>query len=71
MGQNRDYQMYEKLLNGDEKALEALYDKYEKLLFSFAYKVTKDGELLIIRKFLLNQKWIAQYMSGYYRYLEN
>lgn len=40
-----DELLYRKILQKDKKALESLYDRYEKLLFSFAYKMTGEKEL--------------------------
>ncbi|PPA68867.1 RNA polymerase sigma factor [Jeotgalibacillus proteolyticus] len=45
MTEPRDLDLYQNLVNGDKKALEALYDRYEKLVYSFAYRMTKDPEL--------------------------
>ncbi|MTH55683.1 sigma-70 family RNA polymerase sigma factor [Bacillus mangrovi] len=42
MVENNDAQLYERLSSKDRQAFETLYSRYEKLLFSFAYKVTKD-----------------------------
>ncbi len=40
-----DFELYERVLKQDRKALELLYERYEKLLFSFAYRMTKRREL--------------------------
>ncbi|WP_330981691.1 RNA polymerase sigma factor [Pontibacillus halophilus] len=40
-----DEELYQRLLNGDKEALEALYDKYEKLLFSMAYRTCQQNEM--------------------------
>ncbi|TLS35964.1 RNA polymerase sigma factor [Pseudalkalibacillus caeni] len=45
MKEMNDERLYEKIQQRDKKALEALYDKYEKLLYSFSYKMTKNNEL--------------------------
>ncbi|QKS70390.1 sigma-70 family RNA polymerase sigma factor [Paenalkalicoccus suaedae] len=42
MEKPEDLQLYEQLRSGDKASLEALYDKYEKLLYSFAYKMVRD-----------------------------
>ncbi|WP_347860834.1 sigma-70 family RNA polymerase sigma factor [Salimicrobium sp. PL1-032A] len=36
----QDEELYRRILEKDKDALETLYDKYEKLLFSFSYKMT-------------------------------
>ncbi|GGD24341.1 MULTISPECIES: RNA polymerase sigma factor [Pontibacillus] len=41
----RDYDLYQKVLTGDKHALEKIYDKYEKLLYSFAYKTCGQKEM--------------------------
>ncbi|GAB3068799.1 RNA polymerase sigma factor [Salinicoccus sesuvii] len=38
-------ELYEQIQSGDRNALESLYVKYEKLLFSYAYKMTSNKEL--------------------------
>lgn len=40
-----DVELYERVLNQDKEALGLLYERYEKLLFSFAYRMTKRREL--------------------------
>ncbi|WP_349408425.1 RNA polymerase sigma factor [Pseudalkalibacillus sp. SCS-8] len=40
-----DTELYERVIRQDKKALELLYERYEKLLFSFAYRMTKRKEL--------------------------
>ncbi|RWZ51421.1 sigma-70 family RNA polymerase sigma factor [Halobacillus fulvus] len=40
-----DFEHYQKMLDGDKQALEALYDKYEKLLYSFVIKLSSDQSL--------------------------
>ncbi|MCP8969978.1 RNA polymerase sigma factor [Ectobacillus ponti] len=42
---DQDVSLYQSVLQGDRQALEQLYDKYEKLLFSFAYRMTGRKEL--------------------------
>lgn len=37
-----DVNLYEKIITQDRYAFEILYDRYEKLVFSFAYRLTKD-----------------------------
>ncbi|UOQ84040.1 RNA polymerase sigma factor [Gracilibacillus salinarum] len=41
----QDVTWYKNIQHGDQIALEALYDKYEKLLFSFVYKMTQNREI--------------------------
>ncbi|MBY8909015.1 sigma-70 family RNA polymerase sigma factor [Salinicoccus roseus] len=38
-------ELYERIQSGDRNALESLYMNYEKLLFSYAYKMTSDREM--------------------------
>ncbi|KZZ84755.1 RNA polymerase sigma factor [Bacillus sp. SJS] len=45
MVENNDAVLYERLAAKDKQAFETLYDRYEKLLFSFAFKITKDRGL--------------------------
>ncbi|MGD6818096.1 RNA polymerase sigma factor [Metabacillus sp. 113a] len=45
MVEKNDAELYERLAAKDKQAFETLYDRYEKLLFSFAYKITKDHGL--------------------------
>lgn len=40
-----DIILYEQVEDGKREALEALYDKYHKLIFSFAYRMVKNKEL--------------------------
>ncbi|NJP38074.1 RNA polymerase sigma factor [Alkalicoccus luteus] len=42
MGNQEDAALYERLKKQDKQAMEELYDKYAKLLFSFAYKMVQD-----------------------------
>lgn len=44
MGENKDLTLYERLRSGDKEALESLYDKYERLLYSFSYKMVQDPQ---------------------------
>jgi RNA polymerase sigma factor (sigma-70 family) len=44
MGEH-DVELYQQVQQGDKQALEALYDRYEKLLYSFSYRVTGQKEL--------------------------
>ncbi|MGJ9382221.1 RNA polymerase sigma factor [Salipaludibacillus sp. CF4.18] len=44
MGENKDLMLYERLRSGDKEALESLYDKYERLLYSFSYKMVHDPQ---------------------------
>ncbi|SDJ16143.1 RNA polymerase sigma factor [Salimicrobium halophilum] len=41
----QDEELYRRVLHKDKDALETLYDKYEKLLFSFSYKMTNNHGL--------------------------
>ncbi|MCM3406026.1 RNA polymerase sigma factor [Cytobacillus oceanisediminis] len=45
MSEIKDAELYRSILQKDSKALELLYDRYEKLLFSFVYKMTHDPQL--------------------------
>ncbi|ASI36361.1 MULTISPECIES: sigma-70 family RNA polymerase sigma factor [Exiguobacterium] len=40
-----DESLYHQMRGGDEQALETLYDKYERLLFSFAHRFTNNDRL--------------------------
>ena len=40
-----DESLYHQMRSGDEQALEVLYDKYERLLFSFAHRFTNNDRL--------------------------
>jgi RNA polymerase sigma factor (sigma-70 family) len=42
---DRDVELYDQVQHGDKAALEELYDKYEKLLYSFAFRMTGHREL--------------------------
>lgn len=44
MGEH-EIELYYQVQQGDKQALEALYDQYEKLLYSFSYRVTGQKEL--------------------------
>lgn len=44
MKETKDPDLYVGIQRGDQQALEQLYDRYEKILFSFAYRITKDQE---------------------------
>lgn len=44
MSKPTDYELYEQIRNKDKTALETLYNRYEKLLYSFAYRMTKDQQ---------------------------
>ncbi|RKL67137.1 RNA polymerase subunit sigma-70 [Salipaludibacillus neizhouensis] len=44
MGENKDLMLYERLRSGEKEALESLYDKYERLLYSFSYKMVHDSQ---------------------------
>lgn len=41
----KDVELYHRLQQGDKQALEHLYDNYQKLLFSFSYRITGQREL--------------------------
>ncbi|WP_369682430.1 RNA polymerase sigma factor [Alkalihalobacillus sp. LMS6] len=40
-----DVELYKKLRRGEKEALEQMYDKYSKLLFSFTFKMTEEKQL--------------------------
>lgn len=42
---DRELDLYLQAVDGDKEALEKIYDKYEKLLFSFAYKTCGQKEM--------------------------
>ncbi|PKR77672.1 RNA polymerase subunit sigma-70 [Halalkalibacillus sediminis] len=42
---DRDLELYDAIQSGDKRALGELYEKYEKLLYSFAFKMTRNREL--------------------------
>ncbi|RDY69076.1 RNA polymerase sigma factor [Halobacillus sp. SY10] len=44
MSKPTDYELYEQIRNKDKTALETLYNRYEKLLYSFAYRMMKDQQ---------------------------
>jgi RNA polymerase sigma factor (sigma-70 family) len=44
MGRPSDYELYQKVQEENKEALEMLYDRYEKLLFSFSYKMLKQKD---------------------------
>lgn len=44
MSQIKDSELYQKIQDGDQHALEQLYDRYEKILFSFSYRMTQHRE---------------------------
>lgn len=41
----QDYELYERIQRSDKQALESLYERYEKLLFSFALRMTGRRDL--------------------------
>ncbi|MFC7370106.1 RNA polymerase sigma factor [Fictibacillus iocasae] len=45
MGTISDLELYERIQQDDREALEILYDRYEKLLYSFSYKMLQQKEL--------------------------
>lgn len=45
MEKSSDTLLYTRIREKDKDALEDLYDRYEKILFSFLYKMTQDREL--------------------------
>ncbi|KAA0544602.1 sigma-70 family RNA polymerase sigma factor [Bacillus sp. BGMRC 2118] len=45
MIENDDKVLYVRVLEKDKQALELLYERYEKLLYSFSYRLTQDQEL--------------------------
>lgn len=44
MNEQRDPDLYTRVQRGDRQALEQLYDKYEKILYSFSYRMTSHKE---------------------------
>ena len=42
MDSNQDLILYQRLRETDQSALESLYDRYEKLVYSFAYRMTSN-----------------------------
>lgn len=44
MSQYNDAELYDKVLSGDQHALEQLYEKYEKILYSFSYRMMNHKE---------------------------
>lgn len=45
MTERDDVILYEHILQKDRTALEAMYDRYEKILFSFAFRMTRNEKL--------------------------
>jgi DNA-directed RNA polymerase specialized sigma24 family protein len=45
MRELNDAELYNQVQAKDKKALSSLYDRYEKLLYSFSYRIVKDGGL--------------------------
>jgi len=45
MEKSSDTLLYSRIREKDKDALEDLYDRYEKILFSFLYKMTQDRDL--------------------------
>ncbi|MFC0189756.1 RNA polymerase sigma factor [Fictibacillus aquaticus] len=45
MGTISDFELYERIQKDDREALELLYERYEKLLYSFAFKILQQKEL--------------------------
>lgn len=41
----QDYELYKRIQRSDKQALELLYERYEKLLFSFAFRMTGRRDL--------------------------
>ncbi|KIL47127.1 RNA polymerase sigma factor [Jeotgalibacillus campisalis] len=41
----QDIELYQQVLQRDKNALESLYDRYQKLIYSFSYRMTKDTTL--------------------------
>ena len=40
-----DLELYDSMCSGDKSALESIYSKYERLLYSYAYKMTSSHEV--------------------------
>src|SRR5690606_10647350 len=45
MEKSSDFMLYTRIQQKDKEALEQLYDRYEKILFSFLVKMTEDRDL--------------------------
>ncbi|TDL30687.1 sigma-70 family RNA polymerase sigma factor [Jeotgalibacillus sp. S-D1] len=45
MSEPHDIELYKRLVQQDKMALETLYNRYEKLIYSFSYRMTKDPKL--------------------------
>jgi len=45
MEKSSDFMLYTRIQQKEKAALEQLYDRYEKILFSFLYKMTEDRDL--------------------------
>ncbi|MYL28787.1 sigma-70 family RNA polymerase sigma factor [Halobacillus halophilus] len=69
MAQPTDMDLYERIREKDKEALEVLYDRYEKLLYSFAFRMMKDSQAAeevmqdVFMK-LWRGKGAGQYVSG-------
>ncbi|MDM5197761.1 sigma factor [Fictibacillus enclensis] len=44
MSKLTDFELYTKVQNGDKSALEQIYDRYQKQLFSFAFRMTQSKD---------------------------
>ncbi|KIL52786.1 RNA polymerase sigma factor [Jeotgalibacillus campisalis] len=63
----QDMDLYDRMVTGDQKAFESLYTKYEKLIYSFAYRMTQNhsaAEEVVQEVFLKLWKQHAQYIEG-------
>jgi len=45
MGKLTDAQLYVRMRSNDQAALEEIYDRYERLVYSFAYRMTQNGQM--------------------------
>lgn len=62
-----DIDLYDRMVRGDQKAFEKLYTKYEKLVYSFAYRITQNhsaAEEVVQEVFLRLWKKHAEYLEG-------
>ncbi len=45
MKEQNDVVLYNRIKERDKKALELLYDKYERILYSFVYRLTNSSDI--------------------------
>lgn len=61
-----DAELYQRIKDKDKQAMEILYDRYEKILYSFVYKLTEDREAaeeVIQEVFIKLWRGVANYHS--------